>query len=294
MTSSTISVIGLGSMGSALARTFLAAGHTVTVWNRSPARAEALRDAGATVAPDVRAALVASPLVVVNLLDTVAVHAVLDRAGDLGGRTVVDLTSSPPEEARAIAARIRDAGGRAIEGTVMVTVPMVGTDDGFYLYSGDADAWEQHRTTLAALGGEAQFVGTDPGLAAVLDLGMLDVFFTGMTAFLHAAAIVGADGVPATAFVPYARRMLDLLRVTHEELARNADAGEHDGADDNLAMELIGMEHIAEAARARGVDPALPLVTRDLLARTIEAGHGKDGFSRVVDLLRVTGRSAVS
>ncbi|MFD4375859.1 NAD(P)-binding domain-containing protein, partial [Streptomyces sp. NPDC058527] len=34
-----VTVIGLGSMGSALAAAFLAAGHPTTVWNRTPERA---------------------------------------------------------------------------------------------------------------------------------------------------------------------------------------------------------------------------------------------------------------
>ena len=286
MTSTTITVIGLGSMGSALARAFLTAGHEVTVWNRTPARAEPLRDLGAAVAADVRSAVTASPLVVLSLLDDAAVAGVLEQAGDLTGRTVVNLTSTTPEDARTSAERTRAAGARAVDGTVMVPTPLVGTDDAYYLLSGDADAAAEHAATLAALGGEQEFVGTDPGLAAALDLGMLDVFFTGMTAFLHAASLVGADGVRATAFVPYARRMLDLLQPTLDELASNTDSGRHPGAEDNLAMELAALEHIVGTSRARGVDPALPAVTRDLVAAAVERGHGKDGFSRVVDLLR--------
>src|SRR5918996_263690 len=45
-----VSVIGLGAMGSALARALLSNGHRVTVWNRTSAKAEALVQDGAVLA----------------------------------------------------------------------------------------------------------------------------------------------------------------------------------------------------------------------------------------------------
>jgi 3-hydroxyisobutyrate dehydrogenase-like beta-hydroxyacid dehydrogenase len=283
---SPVTVLGLGAMGSALARAFLAAGHPTTVWNRSPGRAGALEDAGAAVAAGVPEAVAASPLTVVCLLDTAAVDAVLDAAGDtLAGTTVVNLTSSTPEDARAVAGRVAAAGGRYVDGTVMVPTPMVGTDEGLVLCSGDVAAFAEHRGTLAALG-ELDLLGDDPGLAAVHDLGMLDVFFTGMTAFLHAAAVAGADGVRAGAFLPYARRMLALLDPVFAQLARDVDRGGFPGDEDTLAMELAALEHIVATSRARGVDPSVAGATRDLVRAAVDAGHGKDGFSRVVTLLR--------
>ncbi|MFZ4893333.1 NAD(P)-dependent oxidoreductase [Plantibacter sp. Mn2098] len=47
---STIAVVGLGAMGRAIARNLLAAGHEVTVWNRSPEPVEELVRAGALAA----------------------------------------------------------------------------------------------------------------------------------------------------------------------------------------------------------------------------------------------------
>ncbi|MCX6462880.1 MAG: NAD(P)-binding domain-containing protein [Pseudonocardiales bacterium] len=283
-----VTVLGLGAMGAALARALLAAGHPTTVWNRTPARADALRAAGAAVAADPAAAVRAAPLVVVCLLDTPAVDAVLDAAGPLAGRTVVNLTSSTPEDARAVAGRVVARGARYVDGTVMVPTPLVGTPDGFVLYSGDPAAFAEHRATLAAFGGDAEHLGADPGRAAVLDLGMLDVFFAGMTAFLHAAAVAGTDGVPATAFLPYARRVLGLLDGTFADLARDVDAGEHPGDEDTLEMELTFLDHIVATSRARGVDPSVAGTARAHAATAVAAGYGKDGWSRVVDVLRGT------
>jgi 3-hydroxyisobutyrate dehydrogenase-like beta-hydroxyacid dehydrogenase len=284
-----VTVLGLGAMGSALARAFLAAGHPTTVWNRSAARAEALRGDGAAVAADVAAAVAASPLVLVCLLDSRAVEAVWDAVGDPArGTTVVNLTSSTPEDARAVQVRVAATGARYLDGAVMVPTPMVGTTDALVLYSGDAAAFAEHRVALAALGGELDFLGTDPGLAAVHDVALLDVFFAGMTAFLHAAALVRPDGVPASGFLPYARRMLAVLDATLPQLARDADRGEFPGDEDSLDMELAALDHVVATSRARGVDTRVAEVPRALVRAAVDAGHGTDGFSRVFDVLRRT------
>ena len=47
---------------------------------------------------------------------------------------------------------------------------MVGTPDALVLYSGPRELFDEHRPALAALGGEADHLGVDEGLAAVYDL----------------------------------------------------------------------------------------------------------------------------
>jgi len=282
-----VTVIGLGAMGQALATAFVTAGHPTTVWNRSPGRADDLVRAGALEAPDLATALDPAALTVICLLDRPAVDQVIDAGGhrwrDLH---VVNLTSSTPHDASAVSERITRLGGAYLDGAVMVTTNMVGTADSHVLYSGDTALFAQHEVTLAALGGTAELLGPDPGLAATYDLGMLDVFFTGMAAFLHAAALVGADGVPARTFLPYAKRMLDLLDHTLDGLASDVDRGEHDGSEDNLVMELAFLDHIVATSRSRRLDTDLPAAVHALARDAVTAGRGTDSFSRIVDVIR--------
>src|SRR5690606_37357618 len=62
-------VIGLGQMGSTLARLLLDSGYRVTVWNRTAAKAEPLVARGAELAPTALAAVSASRVVVVCVHD---------------------------------------------------------------------------------------------------------------------------------------------------------------------------------------------------------------------------------
>ena len=282
-----VTVLGLGAMGRALARAFLAAGHPTTVWNRSPGRAGDLMAAGATEAPTVAAAIAASPLTVVCVLDRPAVESVfLAAGGALRDAAVVNLTSSTPDDARALADQARKAGARYLDGKIMVPTPLIGTRDSWVIYAGDRAVLDGHAATLRALGGDVDLLGSDDGLAALHDLAMLDVFFNGMAAFLHAAALVGADGVPARTFLPNAVHILSVLKASMEGLARDVDEALHPGDEDNLVMDGRALDHIVEASTARGVDPALPEAVRSLTRAAIDAGHGADGFSRVVDFVR--------
>lgn len=285
---SPVTVVGLGAMGTALARAFLAAGHATTVWNRTAARAEPLVAAGAVHAAGLAEAVGSAGVTVVCVRDAVAVRELLEPMADrLAGRAVVNLTSSTPEDARSIAEWADRHRVRYVDGAIMVPVPLVGGPDGQVLYSGSAEVFEQHRDTLLALGGDAEFLGADPGLASLYDLAMLDVFFAGMASFLHASAVMGADGVPARSFLPYASRVMAILPATMEGLARDVDQGRYPGDEDTLDMNDAALEHIVVASRSRGVDPGLPALVRALTRGAIAEGRGSEGFSAVVEQLRV-------
>ena len=165
---SPVTVLGLGAMGRALAQAFMKAGHPTTVWNRTASRADDLLTDGAVLAPDVATAVTASPLIVVCVLDATVMRALLDPVREqlADHRAIVDLTSSTPEVARETARWAADHDLEHLDGAIMVPTPLIGGPDALVLYSGSAAVYETHRQTLAAIGGDAEFLGEDAGLAA--------------------------------------------------------------------------------------------------------------------------------
>ncbi|HVE96351.1 MAG TPA: NAD(P)-dependent oxidoreductase, partial [Pseudonocardiaceae bacterium] len=209
-----------------------------------------------------------------TVLDNTVVRALLDPLSDQpAGRSVVNLTSSTPESARDTARWAVDHRIDYLDGAIMAPTPLIGGPEALLLYSGSLTVHDTHRSTLASLGGRAEFLGTDPGLASLYDLGMLDVFFAGMASFLHASALVGADGVSARTFLPSAEQIVAILPETFRGLARDVDAARYPGDEDNLQMEVAALNHIVHASEARGINPALPDVVRALARRAIERGH---------------------
>ena len=91
-----ISVLGLGLMGSALARALIDGGHKVTVWNRSLAKADTLVKLGADSVVSVAAAVGASPITLVcvdNYQTTRAMFQTQDVISLLLGHIVVELST---------------------------------------------------------------------------------------------------------------------------------------------------------------------------------------------------------
>jgi 3-hydroxyisobutyrate dehydrogenase len=72
-----LAVLGTGHMGAAIARRLLAAGHRVTVWNRTPTRAASLAQSGAVIAETPAKAVVEADLIITMLTDAAAVEAAL-------------------------------------------------------------------------------------------------------------------------------------------------------------------------------------------------------------------------
>src|SRR5688500_2530177 len=102
-----VTVIGLGAMGSAVANAFVEQQYPVTGCNRTPQKAYALCGKGAKRAETIAEAIGASTLVVACVLDYPVLRELLTQGvASLGGRTVVNLTTGSPTEAREMSAWI--------------------------------------------------------------------------------------------------------------------------------------------------------------------------------------------
>jgi 3-hydroxyisobutyrate dehydrogenase-like beta-hydroxyacid dehydrogenase len=285
---SAVTVLGLGPMGRALAGAFLAAGHTVTVWNRTPGRDTELLDRGARGAATPQEAVAASPLTVVCVVNYDAADAVLRRAevtGALKGRTVVNLSADTPARARSAAGWAAEHGIRYLDGALMTPAPSIGTPDAVLLLSGPQDVHEEQRGVLAALGGTHTHLGEDPGRAAAYDLALLDVFWTAMSGYAHALAVARAEGISGRELAPFASGIAAILPPLFEEFAGDADDGTYSGRLNPITSGVSTMAHIVEAAEAHGIDASVMRATEGLARRVIGLGHGDSGFIRVTELL---------
>lgn len=285
-----MTVLGLGAMGGALAGALVSAGHRTTVWNRTPGKAADLLGKGAVEAASAAAAVAASPLAVVCLTDYGAVREVLGPlGGDLAGRTLVNLTSGSPPDARETAAWAERHGADCLDGVVMATPPGIGDPESLLLYGGPRGAFDAHRETLAALG-DPVYLGTDPALPSVYDTALLGLLWSTLTGWLHSAALIGADGpgggVPATAFTDVALRWMRTVGTFMATYAPQIDSGHYPGEGFPLDLHLMTMETLTHASELRGVTPDLPELLRNLVARAVEAGHGEDSYARLIDFLR--------
>ncbi|MFF6906046.1 NAD(P)-dependent oxidoreductase [Streptomyces sp. NPDC012389] len=248
-----LTLLGLGAMGTALARTWLAAGHPLTVWNRSPGRSTELALRGARVADTAADAVAASPLVITCLLDDASVREALADA-DLTGKDLIDLTTSTPAESRARAAWAAERGARFLDGGIMAVPPMIGAPEagGYILYSGPRALFDEHRDVLS-VPAATRYVGEESGRAALYDVALLSAMTAMFAGARHAFALVENAGVDREEFGGLVAGWLAAMAPA------TAGFGSAPSAEDVTSPAVVeaGDAALFRTAREQGVDTGL-------------------------------------
>jgi len=281
----TVSFLGLGEMGSALARAALSGCHPTTVWNRNPDKAAALVDAGARRAGTAADAVEASDLIVVCLFDHQSVHDVLDPLTDrLAGRRLLNLTTTSPDGARELARWAASIDVEYLDGGIMATPEMIGTPQSTVLYSGSQRLYDDHHDLIESWGAPEYF-GDDAGMASLYDLALLSSMYVMWAGFFHGAAMVGAAGVPAKDFAIRVTGWLQYVLPAVTGYAEVIDGGDY-SLPGQQSLEFSDISDVVEASRALGISTEVVDVVQSLIHRQIDAGHGRDGFARAIESIK--------
>ncbi|APE33165.1 hypothetical protein BOX37_03385 [Nocardia mangyaensis] len=279
-----IAVLGLGEMGSALAAAMLDAGHEITVWNRSVDKAEPLVSGGARLADSPEAAVRDAQLVIVNVQDGAVAGKLLAAAGTaLAGRTVVNLTDGPSEQAAAAAELVTDLGGHYLHGQIMTIAPGIGSPDTVIFYGGPREVFDRHEPVLRILGGRGTHVSEDPSVSLIYGMAIHDIMWGLLNGFLHAAALLRDADLPLTRFTEQAEPSLTALTSLFPMLATEIDRAEYATPYGALKHHLPSIDDLIAESHSRGIDTELPTYTRKLVADALSAGHGDDSYSRLIE-----------
>lgn len=280
-----VSVLGLGAMGTALADALVKAGHATTVWNRTPGKADGLVALGAGAAATAGDAVRAGEVVIACLLDHASVHEVFDPlVHELAGRTLVNVTTTTPAQARELAAWAAEAGIRYLDGGIMAVPHMIGRPEASILYSGTAEVYQQYRPLLDLWGTHTYF-GEDAGLASLYDLALLAGMYVMFAGFLHGAAMVAPAGVTASEFAGMAAPWLSAMTGGFQGFAEVIDGGDYTVAGQQ-SLEFSDLGDMLAASAEQGISTEVVDMVQRLIQRQIDAGHGKEGFARIIESIK--------
>lgn len=284
----TVAVLGTGKMGTALVRAFAVAGHNVVAWNRTPARAEPLRTVATLASTPAIAARDAS-LLVVSLTDYGVCGQVLftTEMGELlRGKTVVQLTSGTPSNARTAAAWAAQHGVHYLDGAILAEPSMIATDYATVFYAGDRTVFDAYKPTLQVLANNTVFVAEAIGSAAALDCGILEAFYGGCLAFLHAAAMCESEGISSSRFFEYKRTFLTGIDITADAAKRMLERHDYSGDQCSLDTHVGALAHIVSLSREAGLDNRLPDTLCAVYASAVAAGLGARELPAVYEVLQ--------
>jgi 3-hydroxyisobutyrate dehydrogenase-like beta-hydroxyacid dehydrogenase len=276
------SLIGLGAMGAALARAFIQNGFDLTVWNRTAARMEAVVKEGARGASSAADAVAASPLLVICTIDKAAAAQILkldDVASSLMGKTVVNLSTGSVDDARGISAFVESHGGRYIDGGIMCYPRDIGKPATSLLYSGDSEAFEEWKESLAALGGDVRYFGNDPGTAPTVYLALYAFYFGCVASFFEGAALAERAGVTPESFRETSKMMVDMLNDALPDTTRRLELEEFSGDQASIDVHHAGQLVVRDAYRVENLSCEVTNAYITYLERAQMVGDGPNDIA---------------
>ncbi|WCP15862.1 3-sulfolactaldehyde reductase [Sphingobium sp. AntQ-1] len=283
-----VAVLGLGIMGSGMARRLIAAGFEVAVWNRSREKAEALGAAGARIAETPANAASGASIVVAMLANDDVSRTVW--TGDDGALAVMDRDAIAIESSTLTSDWVLELTRDAVaHGVRFIEAPVTGSRDQAaqgilrFLVGGDADAIDAARPAFDAMGSALVHLGP-MGSAATVKLA--NNYLCGVQAASLAEAIalferrgldmeqamsILFDGAPASPMVKgVGRRMLDRDYAPHFLVP--------------LMAKDLG--YAAQALADAGIPSAIAQAARQRFAEADAAGEGERDIAAIVEQLR--------
>lgn len=195
-----LAFVGLGVMGGRIARRLMAAGHHVTGYNRTKAKAQWLLDAGMRWADSPRGAAQAADVVFTMLTDTTALSAVTRGpdgllAGLRPGALYVDMSTVSPAASRELAAGVATRGARMLDAPVSGSVSTLEEGRLSIMVGGDRDAFERVKPILLDIGPTVTYVGGN-GQAVLMKVATNLSLAVQMLAFSEGVILAEKSGIP--------------------------------------------------------------------------------------------------
>jgi 3-hydroxyisobutyrate dehydrogenase-like beta-hydroxyacid dehydrogenase len=275
-----VAVVGLGAMGSRIARRFLEAGHELTVWNRDAAKAEPLVAAGASAAQTPAEAARQAEAVVTMVADPEALAAVTEgpdgaAAGLLRGSVLVQMSTVGPRSLERLAAVVPEPS--LLDAPVLGSIGEVEAGSLRIFAGGQAELLERWTPLLEMLGTVLHLGPVGAGTAAKL---VANSTLVGVVGLLGEALALGtALGLPAEV-------AFDVLEATPlgEQAKRRRPAFESGEYPPRFSLSLARKDAdlILDAAAQRELDLRLATAAREWLADAERSGRGADDYSAVL------------
>ncbi len=198
-----IGLLGLGLMGRPMGMNLLKAGYSLTVWNRTPERAETLVAAGAVLAKTPREAAATSDVLLSIVSDPPALESVLwghegKNDGALGGlkpgSIYIDSSTVSPSLVKKISAACKERDTRFLD------APVTGGDWGaregnlVFMIGGDADTLKVVEPVLGVMGKKWFHLGPN-GAGQTIKLAMNAILALQVGAMAEALALVAKAGL---------------------------------------------------------------------------------------------------
>ena len=191
--------VGLGVMGSRMAKRLLAACHSVTGYNRTKSKAQWLLDAGMKWADTPRAAAQSADIILSMVANTEALHAVTGGADGIlaglgAGKIYIDMSTVSPAASRELAKQVEAKGADMLDAPVSGSSITLEEGKLSFMVGGKREIFEKVLPYLQAIGPKATYVGGH-GLAASMKVATNLSLAVQMLAFSEGLLLAEKSGI---------------------------------------------------------------------------------------------------
>jgi len=287
-----VGFLGLGDMGTPMARRLLRVGHDLVVWNRSSERTVTLAQEGAAVAPSPAQAAVGADFIITMVATPEALEQVLFGTAGLAasllpGQVVIDMSTVGPDEIRSVSARLPKSAV-LVDAPVRGSVPQA-TSGRLDIFVGATDEhYERVRPILESLGSVRLVGGPGSGAAMKLVANLA----------LGAAIVALGEALSLGESLGLERNML--LDALADSPIGPMVAAKRTNVESGQFAATFKLRHAAkdlrlgvEAAAARGRDLKQARANRAWLDEAAEHGAADLDFSAVVATIAETSPSTI-
>jgi 3-hydroxyisobutyrate dehydrogenase len=276
--------LGIGTMGEPMAVNLARAGVPLVVWNRTAARCEPVRAAGATVAANPAEVFDRAEVVFLMLAHGAAADAVLGRgtprfAEHVAGHTIVHMGTTEAAYSSGLAADVHAAGGRYVEAPVSGSRVPAEAGELVAMVAGEPAEVGRVRPLLAPMCRETIACGAVPGgmlMKLAVNL-FLITMVTGLAESVHFAARHGLDLTTFAGVLDASPMASSVSRVKAGKLTARDFA-----VQASISDVLYNNRLIARAARTAGIASPLLDVCHALFGETEDLGFGGTDMAAVI------------
>jgi 3-hydroxyisobutyrate dehydrogenase-like beta-hydroxyacid dehydrogenase len=280
-----VTVIGLGVMGTALARTLLKSGYSVTVWNRSPEKAEALRDDGAKVAMSSAEAIDASPIAITCIKTHADTRTILESAQSLEKKNVIELSTGNAHEAKSLYRWLTDKKAKCLIGMICAYPRQVGEKDSTILAVGSADLWNSSKDMLNSLAGKSTYIGDQVDSLAILFSAMFLSRQGYMFGMIYGALLCKKAGVSMETYVEQLPLTIKDVADYYEDFASSVPNDDYSNPQASIDTYVAAFTDTLKTFKDYGVSDELPRLMSKLVNQGADAGFGDKQITALVNLL---------
>jgi 3-hydroxyisobutyrate dehydrogenase-like beta-hydroxyacid dehydrogenase len=277
-----IGLIGLGGMGTGMAKSLLRAGHRVTVFNRTQTRAEALRADGATVAATAADAC-KTGIVMTMLADDAALEAqVFGDSGILASLPRGGVHISCSTISVALSDKLTSVHSAA--GQEFISCPVFGRPDAAeggrlaVVVAGPSQTIDRCKPLFESLGPKLLVVGEKPSLANVVKLSGNFLIASVLESLSEALAFARKSGVDAAMLLDFLTSTLFNAPV-YKTYGGLIVEGNYDKVGFALPLGLKDVRLVLQAAEAKNVPLPIASVVRDRFITAMARGNANKDWS---------------